>query len=217
MSVDDSFAEYVNGRTIAIVGPAPLEGDQTGDIEAHDIVYVVTGHVRAHDVRADIVFLNANGARHYRRHGSVPYEPDWIVTKQRRLEGPNIRAAVWPRGINPNQVVIALHDLTFYEPADVKVYGADFYLGGPTDAYVAPVKAEIHGMGFTGIERVESAIRAHDQTSQRRVVRRIIADHGWPSGDSRYVTAAMMTDNQYRAAYAQAWRHPDAARAWETV
>jgi len=34
-----SFADYVNGKTIAIVGPAPAPYDQTAEIDAHDIVY----------------------------------------------------------------------------------------------------------------------------------------------------------------------------------
>jgi len=34
-----SFGEYVDGKTIAIVGPAPAPYDQTAEVDAHDIVY----------------------------------------------------------------------------------------------------------------------------------------------------------------------------------
>jgi hypothetical protein len=34
-----SFYEYVAGKTIAIVGPAPAPYDQSAEIEAHDLVY----------------------------------------------------------------------------------------------------------------------------------------------------------------------------------
>jgi hypothetical protein len=34
-----TFYEYVAGKTIAVVGPAPVPYDQTAEIDAHDIVY----------------------------------------------------------------------------------------------------------------------------------------------------------------------------------
>jgi hypothetical protein len=34
-----SFGEYVDGKTIAVVGPAPAPYDQTAEVNAHDIVY----------------------------------------------------------------------------------------------------------------------------------------------------------------------------------
>jgi hypothetical protein len=34
-----SFGEYVAGKTIAIVGPAPAPYDQSAEVDAHDIVY----------------------------------------------------------------------------------------------------------------------------------------------------------------------------------
>jgi hypothetical protein len=34
-----TFGEYVDGKTIAIVGPAPAPYDQTAEVDAHDIVY----------------------------------------------------------------------------------------------------------------------------------------------------------------------------------
>jgi len=213
-SSDAAFREYVEGKTIAIVGPAPLDGDQMPEIEAHDLVYVVNAQWRTHNIRADMAFLNGGFSREYNRGMNVAYQVDWVVLKNRQPARECSRQAHSVRGYNVNQVVGALYDLSIYSPADVKVYGADFYIGGPAKTYLKQVKTMFYKDGRPSVETMEAGIRSHEQDKQRETVRSIIKAKGWPSGDSRYVSIAQMTNEEYRAAYTAAWRHPDAAKQW---
>ena len=206
-----AFAEFVQDRTIAVVGPAPLVGDQVAEIEAHDLVYVCSAQWRYHDVRADIVFLNSHHGRLWANDRlELGYEPAWVVLKNSITKRPNSRTARKLKGVNVNQVTGALYDLSWYAPRDVKVFGADFYLGGPSVAYTAS-----YGPSRGDFQRAEEGIRAHDQHLQRAAVRDIIAEKGWPSGDARYTHAANLTDAEYSRQYQAAWRHPNAQAEWE--
>jgi hypothetical protein len=213
--LSEPFAEYVAGRTIAIVGPGSLDGDQTPEIEAHDLVYVCSGQWRHHDVRADIVFLNSNYGRKYANHDlDLEYAPEWVVLKNAGSSRPQTRTAHQRKGININQVTGAVWDLSHYEPADVKVYGADFYLGGPGSSYQANYKTHAQTYNY---QRTEESLRSHDQQGQRAIVRDVIAAKGWPTGDSRYVDIAMMPDKAYASAYNAVWRSPNAKAEWEAA
>jgi hypothetical protein len=222
MSVDEAFAGYVNGRTIAVVGTAPLDGDQTAEIEAHDLVYVVSGLCHSHDVRADIVFINGEQTRTFERQGRdcLAYQADWVVAKRRtRRTEPRYRSALLGRSrLNANQVTGALLDLAYFDPAAVTVYGADFYLGGPSAAYSLTYlrNAEQRG-GRRSLEAIDAGIRAHKQDAQRQAIRDLIDRKGWPTGDARYLHAVNVTDDEYRRAYTALWRAPDAARAWSDL
>jgi len=97
-----------------------------------------------------------------------------------------------------NQVTGMLWDLTFYEPAKVTVFGADFYTGPveqwydpgyyPTEAITDPDQHTI----------VTNAKLWHNQAEQRRVVN-MVRNLGWLVGDERYLKALEMTFAEYNA------------------
>jgi hypothetical protein len=228
-----TFADYVNGKTIAIVGPAPAPYDQSAEVDAHDIVYrssygfdvpkdpnvrlsssaeLGTDWYRSgvftpgYGTRVDMSFYNA-GATWQAARGELDQvltDLDWAIFKIDGInESPvtNVRACNRPPVKVPgteSQITAMLWDLTFYEPAKVTVFGADFYTGKfedwyapeyvPTDIILDPREIVAHA----------ESIHWHDQDDNRRVVR-MVRDHGWLAGDDRYLRALDMTFEEYNA------------------
>ena len=60
-----SFGQYVDGKTIAIVGPAPAPYDQSAEVDAHDIVYRTSYGYRAPSLDVINSSSAANGADYF--------------------------------------------------------------------------------------------------------------------------------------------------------
>jgi hypothetical protein len=226
-----SFGQYVAGKTIAIVGPAPAPHDQSAEIDAHDIVYrcsyglsvpadpavrwsssaaVGTDHFRRGAIptgsgtRTDMSFYNV-GTLAMALRGELDHvlaDLDWAIWKVdgMRVNGlTNVRACNRPPMALPGtelQVTAMLWDLTFYEPAAVTVYGADFYCGDFEDWYdpiYQPREVLEHP---TDMDQQANAILWHDLDDNRRVVR-MVRDVGWLRGDDRFLTALDMDRSEY--------------------
>jgi hypothetical protein len=112
-----TFEEYVDGKTIAIVGPAPAPYDQSAEVDAHDIVYRTS---YGFQVPTDPSVLHSSSAA----HGT-----DWF------------RSGVFPAGYGTRV------DMAFYnnEASGQAMRGeldhvlvdldwAMFKTGGPTDS-----------------------------------------------------------------------------------
>lgn len=217
--VEAAFADYVRGRTIALVGPAMPESDQTAAVDAHDLVYRVGVHGDHHPAygqRADLGIVNSQKSRRISAgdHLDRIRDLDWLITKAGAGQPPvPHRRAHLPPG-TPNLVTIALWDLTFFEPADVTVYGADFYLGGPAMAYHGPYKAASGGYSFFDVRT--NSTRVHDQQLQRRIINRIRAEHGWPSGDPRFTAALDLDDVSFQTRWDALWYAEGAREEYET-
>ena len=198
-----TFGEFVAGRSIAIVGPAPMPHDQSADIDGHDLVYRVNvapigGHYGA---RMDITFLNGN-------IGRTIYDDDqndlrqrleratwWVYKGTTSMQGR--RDGLWriirkPKlRLNLNAVTGALFDLMQFDTGPISIYGADLYAGGPDAAY------------NPDYDRRDSAGQAqgvvlHEPWKQMRVHRACFAT-GRVVGDDRYLAAVNMTDDEYQA------------------
>jgi len=225
-----SFGEYVAGKTIAIVGPAPAPYDQSAEVDAHDLVYRTSYgfHVppnfsdlsssaeNGHDwyqpghfpdgygTRVDMAFYNA-GATMMAMRGELDQiltQLDWTMFK---VEGMHTSGLTNVRHVNrapmkvpgtESQITAMLYDLTFYEPAKVTVYGADFYTGDLQDWYdpkYIPVGLMVDPNQMT--EHVRS-IHWHDQDDNRRIVK-AVRDLGWLVGDERFLRALDMSREEY--------------------
>jgi hypothetical protein len=228
-----SFGEYVAGKTIAIVGPAPAPYDQSAEVDAHDIVYRTSYGLSApedddvvysssaddgrnwftsgvvpsgYGTRVDISYYNV-GATWQAMRGELDHvlvDLDWAIFKAEGMQPSGLTSV---RHANPppmkqsgtqNQITAMLWDLTFYEPAKVTVFGADFYTGNFEDwydpAYMSPKV-------MTDPRMMTTASRAalwHDQTDNRRIVK-AVRDLGWLVGDERYLRALDMTFAEYNA------------------
>jgi hypothetical protein len=215
-----TFGEYVDGKTIAIVGPAPAPYDQTAEVDAHDIVYrtqflASPDQVRHPDYpanvlpagygrRADIVYLNGQ-TTNMAADGQLDHQLpgwDWVVCKlpSFAVSGlTNVRQANWPTMKAPgtqNQITGMLWDLTFYRPAGVTVFGADFYTGDFEDWYAEEYVPRDTAADETLWPSTVSAIHWHDQHDNRRIVK-AVRDLGWLVGDTRYLNALDMTFEEY--------------------
>jgi hypothetical protein len=215
-----SFGEYVDGKTIAIVGPAPAPYDQTAEVDAHDLVYrthfyatveqmahpkypanvLPTGYGR----RVDMVYMNA-GTTQIAASGDIDHQLptfDWVVTKNDGLAPSgltNARTANRPPMKAPgtqNQITGMLWDLTFYHPAKVTVFGANFY-AAPLEDWYDPSYINPYDITRPNelLEHTRS-IHWHDQADNRRIVQ-MVRQVGWLAGDDRYLSALDMDFLEY--------------------
>jgi hypothetical protein len=212
-----SFLQYVAGKTIAVVGPAPAPYDQSAEVDAHDLVYrcsygwhVPEGGREGDDqfesgrfpagygTRVDMAFYNGGSTRlaGTGRLDPVYADLDWAIHKyQPDYTSPltNVRAAElcrWPArpAFAPNQVTWMLYDLSFFEVQSVTVFGADFYMG-PTETWYDP--AYLYPGWEDGAEDPTEALspQFHDQEDNREFIRLIRQATGWPVGDDRFLKA----------------------------
>ena len=213
-----SWDDYVRGKTIAVVGPAPAPYDQSDEVNAHDIVYrtsygfVLEGETESfqsgllpagYGDRVDASFYNGSATRLVSSgHLDEVYaDLDWAVHKwPPDYVSPltNVRACRHPRlrgsDVHGNQVTLMLYDLTAYEPASVTVFGADFYMAPPAEWYSTEYGSEkmvlTNDVTAWESDYTESiGANFHDQEVQRQVIRAIRDQYGWPAGDQRFLDA----------------------------
>jgi hypothetical protein len=222
-----SFGQYVDGKTIAIVGPAPVPYDQSAEIDAHDIVYRTTyGNARGDRLvpgrfpagtgtRVDMAFYNAGYTRRAHDGYLDDVYPDlkWAVHKidsTHQTSLTNIRRANKPTIINgkvvhATQIPIMLYDLTFFHPEKVTVFGADFYLG-PIETWYEqayqPTDWTTHDPARPDpTEAMGPAF--HDQELNRQIVRAVRDTVPWLAGDDRFLKALDVPREVHEAAMAE--------------
>jgi hypothetical protein len=200
------YADYVSGRTIAIVGPAQPTHDQSAQIDSHDIVirlsWVGQSFHPWYGTKCDVSFFNLAASRYWSGSGradSALATLDWVLTKaDYGLTGvTRSRVVSLPEGINANQVPILLHDLSQFRPGPVSVFGADFYWDKQT-AYLASyrnvmVEAKPRSKGKT----VAEALSGHDWDRQRQVCRDAMGRLD-VVGDGRFLQVMALGDDEYR-------------------
>jgi hypothetical protein len=241
-----SFGEYVDGKTIAIVGPAPAPYDQSAEVDAHDIVYRASYGFTVPDdpavrlsscaelgtdwfrsgafptgygTRVDMAFYNT-GATNQAIRGEldqVLVDLDWAMWKSSGMPPSgltNVRHVNRPPMKLPgteSQITAMLWDLTFYSPAAVTVFGADFYTGDLEDWYSPDYVPTEQMLDPSQIEEHVRSILWHDMADNRRICQ-MVYDVGWLVGDARYLKALHMTrEEQTRILEAQLTRANQAA------
>lgn len=201
-----TFEEYVAGRTVCVVGPAPLDEPLDDLIESHDIVYRAGRHIPrpGYGTRTDVVYLNSHQGRTILADESASWSAhmqaaDWWVFKNLSGWRPsgNYRRAMRPRKMNPNAVTGILWDLIHFEPSSITVVGTDLYAGGPQRAYY-------DGYDMHALTVQAEAFLNHKPFDQMRVHRQIVQT-GKVVGDDRYLKAVSMTDDEYRTVV-DSWR-----------
>lgn len=202
-----TFEDDIRGRTVAVVGPAPPVGDQSAEIEAHDLVARIAwfgDNPPEYGSRCDLVYYNGYWGREV-QHGRPVPDVTWLCFKsQVRLLRPNWRQAKAPGDLRrPNMVPLAVNDLLAAGAAQVAVYGANFYLGSDPyyDAGYIPEKFRPAG---TLDDVMRSTFRLHDQILQRSWLRRPLAT-GALTGDARFLDAINLDDGEYRRRVHSTW------------
>ena len=205
-----NFDEYVAGRTIAVVGPAPLPYDQSAEIDSHDLVYRIATYASLggwYGQRCDIAYLNGGVGRTILDaemrdvRNAISEATCWVFKdrshRQYRPDGLE-RAGHYPDNVsNANAITFMLWDLTHFQPKSITVYGTDLYAGGPGNAYHADYNR--HSVG-----KQAAGILMHKPFEQLRAHRAIWAT-GMVVGDDRYQAAVTMTDEEYQTVIDQ-WR-----------
>jgi hypothetical protein len=204
-----NFEQYVAGKTIAVVGPAPLVGNQRAEIDAHDIVYRVASYADRTDYteRVDIAFLNGDAGRkildedydHCRPY--IDNAAWWVYKSKSRAYRPQGNERVChaaPNVKNMNAITAILWDLTHFHPESVTVFGSDLYAAGPGKSY-------LHNHDPRPAGRQAQGIIMHHPMQQFRA-HQAVQRTGLIAGDDRYLAAVSMTEEQYKAVIDQ-WQN----------
>jgi len=197
------FEEFVYNKRIAVVGPAMPVGDQSAEIDEHDLVYRLAQRrqpIPEYGSRIDIAYLNGLLGRRIldddmRDHYEFVKNCSWWVYKtphgrQYRPHGKE-RMAIKPPIRNENAITGVLYDLVQFPVASISVYGTDLFAAGPKGSYHPAEQPD----GATP-EQLEWFV-VHRPFEQLRTHRAIVAT-GKIRGDDRYLKAATMTDAEYQ-------------------
>jgi hypothetical protein len=210
----DEFRQYVDGKTVAVVGPAVASYDQSAEVEAHDIVYRISYR---HDInkpipnygtRTDVVFYNAEASRKYTLgvYDSFIDSIDWVLLKKHRpVKGPGRDTSrdktliVVPPFGKANQLPIALGHLVTFNPAQITVFGADLYLGGQETAYHKNYLDRMPERNWWGVNH-------HEPKAQHRYMRNLVASNRrLIVGDDRFLAALKLPTTVYLQKLRESW------------
>jgi hypothetical protein len=211
----DEFEQFVNNKTIAIVGPAVAPYDQSAEVEAHDIVCRISYR---HDLnkptpgygeRTDAVFYNAEAARKYMLgvYDSFIDTVTWILLKKHRPVKTPLRdmshdktVTVKPPFTKANQLPIALNFfLRKCEPAKITVFGADLYLGGHGVAYHKNYLDRTPERDWWGID-------FHEPYLQHRFMKVLVSrNKNIVVGDERFLDALRLSNDKYIQRLEENW------------
>jgi hypothetical protein len=222
-----TFAEYVNGRTVAVVGPAAPVGDQSPEIEAHDLIVRFarftdspapiegTGH------RTNISYYNAGCGRAVIAGDKRIPSHLWCRFKAappiegRDRWGRAVRCV--PKVRNPNMVPLSTHDLCAAGAAKVTVFCADFYLSekpyGDDLSNHQPVTLNPALAGDIQ-EVMRTTLTHHNQIQMRKLMRSLLGEYPALTGDERFLRTLAMDDNIYTTRLAELWPTLPATRTW---
>jgi hypothetical protein len=205
--MDAEWADYVRGRSVAIVGPAVPLRDQSEEIDGHDIV-IRCGWVGPASLHpwygsvCQVTFFNKANSSHWSASGTADADLrtlDWVLTKV-GTEQPFVgrsRQVHLPAGLNANQVPILLHDLSLFAPGPVSVFGADFYWN-PQASYTSEYlsfaeQAQPTMQGTSMAERMNGHHWDRQRQSCRQSMRTLDV-----VGDDRFLDVLALDDDVYR-------------------
>jgi len=203
--------QMVDGKTVAVVGPAATVGDQRAQVDAHDVVVRAgADHWPWHGYgdRMDVAVLDGH---HSARWLAGDYLlPDAVVLLKAGHDMPDRNGFVCrPVPLrNPFQVTVALWHLAGLSPESVTVFGADFYtvpFRAYTDGDYQFTQTSTKATGTPWAEQIlDRSGRPFDHQPKQdlALIRQIREDKGWPVGDERFLKVLAMSDDEYDAATA---------------
>jgi hypothetical protein len=202
------FADYIRGKSVALVGPAMAPYDQGDEVEAHDVVYRIgyrwdlNEPVPNYGERTDVVFYNAENSRKLALglYDSFVKQIPWVMVKRdpKMIKGHPFRVLELPF-TKANQAPIALHDLVELGPSKITVFGVDLYLGGPSTAYHKNHLDRTPERNWWGVQ-------IHTPQDNHKFIRNLVREHKQLIvGDERFIRAAKLSTPEYLRDLKKAW------------
>ena len=201
------LADFITGKTVAIVGPAESVGDQSAEVEACDTIircnYKWNGNepLENYGERVDIGFYNIAGARRIGKRTELLESLPYILLKPRAPipPHPNVSYTKKEPFERANQVQIILNEIEEYEPAGVWIFGSDFYTSGPEGYYQESYKA------LDLVDQLKS-IKFHDQSKQHRWLKNFHERTGLIKGDERMLGLLSLSTDEIKVKVHKAWK-----------
>jgi hypothetical protein len=202
------FADFVKGKTVALVGPAVAPYDQSAEVDSHEIVFRI-GYkwdlgkdVPNYGTRTDAVFYNAENSRKLALglYDQFIKEIPYILVKRDPKIGANQRYEILELPFKQaNQVPIALHALVKSNPKAITVFGADIYLGGPATAYDKNYLDRSPERDWWGVE-------IHNPGANQKFLAELYRNHKKIiKGDDRFIAACKLSNRDYMTQLKGAW------------
>jgi hypothetical protein len=197
----------LEGKTVAVVGPAVPLYDQCAEVEACDFIircnYRWNGYeqLEGYGERTDAAFYSCAGSRAARDNPSAWENLPYVILKQAgvHLSHPRVIQTKNPFDL-ANQVPILLHWLEGLKPAEIHVFGADFYTSGYTGSTVDAYLPDYNPVQYW------KDIQTHDQSLQHKWIKAFQERTGLIKGDSRMVELLSISTEEVVARLNEAWK-----------
>ena len=204
-----SFPELIEGKSIAIVGPAVSVGDQSEQVEACDTVircnYRWNGAEAptGYGERLDVAFYSIFAAQNLLQNQTLLDSLPCVVLKHGspQVPHPNARHAVLDPFDHANQVPIILNDIEQFNPSAVWIFGADFYSSGFEDSTQATYRTD------ATLEQTWKDLNTHDQRAQHEWMKAFQDRTGLVKGDSRMVELLSISTDELMTRLNNAWEN----------
>jgi hypothetical protein len=203
----EEYAKYVNGKTIAVIGRARPFADQSAEVEAHDLVTVMSHNgqmVSRYYRRCNISVFNRVAATWLREKKSRArlLGVEWFLFRTAKIEPPSgvktriIGGPAFFGGLG-NQVPVFLNDIVRFNPAKVTLYGTDLYLSG--------YDKERPWGNLGNFETWKRGTIEHEQPKVRRYYQLMFELYPFLAADSRLDRILGMDDKEFWSELSEAW------------
>jgi len=220
-NISNDFHSFIQGKSIAIVGPAKSLNNDAKEIDSYDIVvrcnYKEEGigvDNLIKGVRCDISYYNGTNVKYLMASNlqNFPKNIDWIVfDKEYRHE--ILKKKFKELGINnkyrfkllnrankylfngrPNAIPNIVYDLLLHKPAQIKIFHADFMLTvGRSKGYFAGIMPKDFNRKK---KELRSISRNHDPISQFRFMKNLY-NKNLIEGDKRFEEVINLSTKEF--------------------
>ena len=221
------WLKFIDGKTIAVVGPGALSNDKSSEVEEHDIVIRVGYHHWPWPntgSRTDVWLLDWEYSKLVLREGQTLGASDasWLLlgwpgknhlktsaireTKGMRFTRiPLSNPKIWALGRGKyNQVTQAIMELYFLRPKYVTVFGVDFFTtqGSPYDPNSKDFDLAVDS--FHKYKKTK-LWRHHNQLHQKKIAAEIQQRKKFFVGDEQYKALIETPDHEFLQYYSD-WK-----------
>lgn len=212
---DAAFYEYIRGKSVAVVGPAPNSLMSGAEIDGFDVVVRFNqlgggsqGGADTFGARTDVSYFNTGHLRYQSqiKNAFNAQELKFYVFKDLKYEFQErdrrlgrarrmIKADIMFHGV-PNAVPAAVFDLFHFSPKRVKVFSTNFFLSRRTHAEGYGDRRGFQLDSPQQLVRLHGVLYLHDLIAQRRFIKSL-----WESGllevDAECASVLRLSDDEY--------------------